>query len=71
MKASNRVVNWFMRLRKSSKPKFMLGSWSAIEGTSWGARIELLREGSNVVMMNVVCGDYDSVSGASGAAESF
>jgi hypothetical protein len=34
MKASKRVVNWFMRARKSSKPKLMLGSWSAIEGTS-------------------------------------
>ena len=55
MKASNRVVNWFMRLRKSSKPKLMLGSWSAMEGTSCEvARIELLRDGSKVVMAATV-----------------
>lgn len=56
MKASNRDVNWFMRLRKSSKPKLMLGSWSAIEGTSCEARIELLSEGSKVVILRIVCG---------------
>ena len=53
--ASNRDVNWFMRLRKSSKPKLMLGSWSAIEGTSCEARIELLSDGSKVVIVRVVC----------------
>jgi hypothetical protein len=44
-----------MRLRKLSKPKFMLGSWSAIDGTSCEvARIELLRDGSKVVMAATV-----------------
>jgi hypothetical protein len=55
MNASNRDVNWFIRLRKSSKPKLMPGSWSAIEGTSCEARIELLRDGSKVVILNTVC----------------
>jgi hypothetical protein len=52
MKASKRDVNWFMRLRRSSKPKLMLGSWSAMDGTSCEvARIELLSEDSKVVIV--------------------
>lgn len=43
-----------MRLRRSSKPKLMPGSWSAMEGTSCEvARIELLSEGSKVVILRV------------------
>lgn len=51
--ASKRAVNWFMRLRKSSNPKLMEGSWSAMDGASWGeARIVVLSEGSKVVMVD-------------------
>jgi hypothetical protein len=56
MKESKRAVNWFMRLRRSSKPKLMLGSWSAMEGASCDeARIVVLREGSKVVIVKDVC----------------
>ena len=52
MNVSKRVVNWFMRARKSSNPKLMLGSWSAMEGASCEeARIVVLSEGSKVVMI--------------------
>jgi len=53
MNSSKRSVNRAIRSRRSSKPKFMLGSESAIEGalTEWrGGRIVLVeREGSNKV----------------------
>jgi hypothetical protein len=52
MNASNRAVNWFMRLRRSSKPKLIEGSWSAMDGASCDeARIVVLRDGSKVVML--------------------
>jgi hypothetical protein len=52
MKASKRAVNWFMRLRRSSKPKLIDGSWSAMDGASCKeARIVMLNEGSKVVML--------------------
>ena len=51
MKASNLAVNWAMRLRKSSNPKLILGSESAIDGANAddsGGRIPLVeRDGSN------------------------
>jgi hypothetical protein len=54
IKASKRAVNWFMRLRKSSKPKLIEGSWSAMDSASWDeARIVVLSEGSKVVMVKV------------------
>lgn len=50
MNASNFVVNCVMRARRSSSPKLILGSWSAIDGASadWsGGRVPLIdREGS-------------------------
>lgn len=54
MNSSKRAVNWFIRLRRSSNPKFMDGSWSAMEGASCDdARIIALvdREGSKVVIV--------------------
>jgi hypothetical protein len=54
MKASKRAVNWFMRLRRSSKPKLIDGSWSAMDGASCEeARIVVLMEGSKVVMVRL------------------
>lgn len=52
MNASKRAVNWFMRLRRSSKPKLIEGSWSAIEGASCD-EARMLIDGSNVVMVKV------------------
>ena len=53
MNSSKRSVKRAMRSRKSSKPKLMFGSESAIEGASAderGARIALVeREGSKTV----------------------
>jgi hypothetical protein len=44
-----------MRLRKSSNPKLMLGSWSAMDGASCEeARMVVLSEGSKVVMVGVL-----------------
>jgi hypothetical protein len=55
MKVSKRAVNWFMRLRRSSKPKSILGSWSAMDGASCEeARIVVLMDGSKVVMLRTV-----------------
>ena len=55
MKVSNLTVNFAIRSRSSSKPKLILGSESAIEGTSAvesGGRIVLVEsEGSNAVDM--------------------
>jgi hypothetical protein len=54
MKASKRAVNWFMRLRKSSNPKLIEGSWSAMDIASWDeARIVVLRDGSKAVIVNL------------------
>jgi RNA polymerase I-specific transcription initiation factor RRN6 len=54
MNASNLTVNWAMLLRKSSNPKLMLGSESAIDGASAeasGGRMPLVEsEGSNDMM---------------------
>ena len=59
MKASNRAVNWAMRLRRSSKPKFILGNESAIEGASAdvrGGRMPLVdNEGSKEEAMMGEC----------------
>lgn len=59
MKVSKRTVNAAMRLRRSSKPKVMLGRESAMEGAvaeERGGRMALVeREGSKVVA--IVCGD--------------
>jgi hypothetical protein len=68
MKASNLAVNCAMRLRRSSNPKLMLGSESAIEGATAeerGGRIEdaerddskavaILRDGLGVLIVSVV-----------------
>lgn len=44
-----------MRLRKSSKPKLIEGSWSAMDGASCDdARMVVLREGSKVVILESV-----------------
>ena len=54
MNSSNRSVKLAMRWRRSSKPKSMLGSESAIDGAAAdkGGRIMLDdREGSNNVAM--------------------
>jgi len=57
MKSSKRAVNWFMRLRRSSKPKLIEGSWPAMDGASCeGARILALREDSKVIMLIVEVG---------------
>jgi len=58
MKASNLTVNLFMRSRSSSKPKFVFGSESAIEGAAAdiGALLRLCdSEGSNAAMIGRVC----------------
>lgn len=56
MKLSNRLVNCAMRFRRSSKPKFILGRVSAIEGAlaeERGGRMALVeREGSNMVVIS-------------------
>ena len=58
MKSSKRAVNWFIRLRRSSKPKLIEGSWSAIDGVSCEeARRPALINGSNVVILDSVSCD--------------
>lgn len=58
MKASNLAVNWAMRLRRSSKPKLMLGSESAIDGASAeasGGRMPLVEsDGSKEAILQTV-----------------
>lgn len=59
IKASNLTVNFCMRSRSSSKPKFVFGSESAIEGAAVdiGALLRLCDiEGSNAAMIARVCG---------------
>lgn len=55
MNSSNRSVKRAMRSRRSSKPKFILGSVSAIEGALAEARegrvIEVDKDGSHIVAM--------------------
>jgi hypothetical protein len=66
MKSSKRVVNWFMRLRSSSKPKLIEGSWSAIDGVSCEeARMLALSAGSKVVIaQRTVNALYNRLSGS-------
>lgn len=57
MKVSNLSVKRAMRSRRSSKPKLMLGSESAIEGASAvsneGRNAFVDAEGSNIVAMMI------------------
>ena len=57
MKSSKRSVNFAIRSRNSSKPKFIFGSESAIDGASAeerGARMMLVdNDGSNIAAIMI------------------